>query len=147
MARAAKPGGQLVILDYNHTLNRWEPAPPPAFAAFYDRFLLWRRRNGWDNEVANRCAMFFETAGLTNIRVYDEDVTAERGTDAFAEHAAIWIDVIDRLGSSMIAASMCDSALLEHARMSYHDWCSTALMAHTLSMKTTVATTRQSLPT
>ena len=47
MARAAKPGGLLVALDYNHALNDWHPDPPPAFAEYYRRFLSWREGNGW----------------------------------------------------------------------------------------------------
>ena len=34
MTRAAKPGGLVVVLDYNHAFNAWAPAPPADFARF-----------------------------------------------------------------------------------------------------------------
>ena len=56
MKRAAKQAGRLVVLDYNHEHNAWEPAPPPAFEAFYSAFLAWWQANGWDDEMADQSA-------------------------------------------------------------------------------------------
>ena len=39
MKQAAKPSGVLVVLDYNHTSNDWEPDPPGEFKLFYNAFL------------------------------------------------------------------------------------------------------------
>jgi ubiquinone/menaquinone biosynthesis C-methylase UbiE len=142
MARAAKPGGQLVVLDYNHSLNEWEPAPPRPFVEFYRRFLSWRQANGWDNEIANHCAALFETAGLEEIRVCDQDESAVKGSQGFADTAGIWIEVIDRLGQTLAHAGACDPALLDAARGSYEQWHTTALQRHTLAMKTVIARRR-----
>src|ERR1039457_2793021 len=54
MMRAAKPGGRVVVLDYNHEDNSWDPDPPTAFRRFYRAFLEWRRANQWDNRMADR---------------------------------------------------------------------------------------------
>lgn len=35
MAAATKPGGRVVVLDYNHEKIRWEPDPPASMQAFY----------------------------------------------------------------------------------------------------------------
>src|SRR4051794_2232473 len=43
MARAVKPGGIVIALDYNHDRNLWAPDPPPEFARFYAAFLACAR--------------------------------------------------------------------------------------------------------
>lgn len=52
MAGLCRPGGTVLVLDYDHLSNRWEPSPPAAFLRFYDAFLSWRDANGWDNRMA-----------------------------------------------------------------------------------------------
>jgi SAM-dependent methyltransferase len=140
MARAARPGGRLVILDYNHGFNEWEPAPPQAFAEFYARFLTWREANGWDNSVGKHIPALLEQHGLPDVRCDAHDVTTARGDDDFDEQTGLWVEVIDRLGPAMEAAGQCDAALIEAARRSYDGWRRTDLMCQTLSMAATVAT-------
>src|ERR1019366_3444221 len=53
MKAAAKPGGLVVVLDYNLAANEWEPDPPAAFRDFYQAFLDWREANHWDNKMAD----------------------------------------------------------------------------------------------
>lgn len=139
MTRAAKPGGHVVVLDYNHTLNEWEPAPPEPFVEFYRCFLSWREANGWDNEIADHCAALFAAAGLEKVHVCDQHESAVRGVEGFAETAGIWLEVIDRLGPALAQAGACDPALLAAARGAYEGWHTTALQRHTLAMKTTIA--------
>jgi SAM-dependent methyltransferase len=146
MTRAARPGGRLVILDYNHTLNRWQPAPPPAFAEFYARFLAWREANGWDNGVANRLPVLLEERGLQDVRREVRDVTTAAGDDDFDEQTGLWVEVIDRLGPAMEAAGQCDTALIEAARRSYDSWRRTDLACQTLSMAATVARVAHAAP-
>ena len=64
MKQATKPSGVLVVLDYNHTSNVWEPDPPGEFKLFYNAFLAWRQTNRWDNEMANHLPDLFRSAGL-----------------------------------------------------------------------------------
>jgi ubiquinone/menaquinone biosynthesis C-methylase UbiE len=139
MARAAKPGGLIVVLDYNHALNLWDPAPPPAFADFYARFLSWREANGWDNEMANHLPALFELHGLQEIKSIDEDVTTSRGAADFDETSRIWTGVIEHLGPTMQAAGYCDVEHLAAAGGAYDAWRQAQLARHTLSMKAVVA--------
>jgi SAM-dependent methyltransferase len=142
MARAIVPGGWLVVLDYNHALNAWDPAPPPEFAAFYARFLAWRAANGWDNDVADHLPALCDAAGLTAIRSEEANEISERGDADFVQKTALWIEVIDNLGPTMSRAGVCDAALLDAARRSYDAWRASDLVRQTLSMKAIVAAAR-----
>jgi SAM-dependent methyltransferase len=146
MTRAAKPGGLLVVLDYNHAFNGWQPAPPAEFAAFYSAFLAWRESNGWDNEVANRCPALFAEVGLQEIRSSVQDVTSVKGDDDFDEKTTIWVEVIDNIGPTLQRAHVCEASLLEAARRSYDAWRKTDLSRQTLSMRTTVGRVRAVCP-
>ena len=53
MMKAAKQGGQVIVLDYNLDETRWEPEPPVSFLRFYQAFLDWRSVNHWDNRTAS----------------------------------------------------------------------------------------------
>jgi len=139
MKLAARPGGLLVVLDYNHAFNEWHPGPPPAFAAFYSTFLTWRSVNGWDNELANHCPALFEEVGLEEIRSYVQDDSSVKTDHDFEEKSALWVQVIDNIGPTLQAARVCDAPLLEAARRSYDAWRKSDLLRHTLSMRTTVA--------
>ncbi len=141
MTRAAKPGGLLIVLDYNHALNAWDPAPPAPFAEFYERFLSWREANGWDNEVANHSAALFGNGGLQQVRVLDQTEAADRSSEAFDQAAGLWLEVIDRLGPTLATAGACDAALLDTARTSYDEYRRTTLRTVTLAMKATVGRT------
>ncbi|MDO7905189.1 methyltransferase domain-containing protein [Paenibacillus sp. JX-17] len=39
MKKAARPGGRVLVLDYNHERIVWRPAPPASMQHFYRRFL------------------------------------------------------------------------------------------------------------
>ncbi len=68
MAALLKPGGRLLVLDYNHELIAWQPEPPASFMAFYAAFLRWRADAGMDNAIADHLADLFAQAGLTRDR-------------------------------------------------------------------------------
>src|SRR4051812_33160504 len=88
MARAAKPGGLVVALDYNHAKNTWNPPPPVEFQRFYHQFLAWREQNGWNNVIADELPAMFAAAGLTGIETHNSDQDADR----------IWFTVLDHIG-------------------------------------------------
>jgi ubiquinone/menaquinone biosynthesis C-methylase UbiE len=139
MTRAARPGGRLVVLDYNHALNRWEPSPPPEFVAFYSAFLSWRESNGWDNEVANHLPRLLEQAGLQEVSSQVQDQTSVKGDADFDERTALWTEVIDNIGPALVGAQVCETRLLEAARRSYEAWRKTDLLRQILSMNAIVA--------
>src|ERR1039457_3349568 len=70
MTKAAKPGGRVVVLDYNHESNSWDPDPPEAFRRFYRAFLEWRKENQWDNRMADRLPDLFRAAGIAGVQVH-----------------------------------------------------------------------------
>jgi hypothetical protein len=67
MTRAAKPGGRVMVLDYNHMRTVHEPQPPATMRAFHEAFLRWRAQAGLDNEIADHLPEMFRSAGLRNV--------------------------------------------------------------------------------
>jgi SAM-dependent methyltransferase len=139
MARAAKPGGFVVVLDYNHSLNSWAPDPPPAFLAFYNAFLEWRRANQWDNEMGNRLPALFRDSGLVNIEVHQQDEVADSGNPGFSEKTALWTEVIDKVASNLQTGGFATPDLLQGARNAYEVWRKQRLTRQTLSLTSVIA--------
>ena len=104
MKKATKPAGTIVILDYSHSKNEWEPSPPPEFRDFYEAFLAWRQANGWNNEIADRLPEMFQSAGLADVRSYPQDEVVERGQPEFAERSALWLEAIENVGEQIFKA-------------------------------------------
>jgi SAM-dependent methyltransferase len=134
MASAAKAGGLVVALDYNHVRNAWSPTPPEGFVRFYDAFLAWRAANQWENEMADRLPALFAGAGLREIRTYVCDETAERGSDV----AAIWTHVIASVGPNIVAAGFLteDERLL--AAVQYERYLADEIDRQVLCLRTVV---------
>jgi SAM-dependent methyltransferase len=133
MKKAAKPGGSLVVLDYNHDANQWEPAPPAAFVQFYAAFLEWRTANHWSNRMADFLPLLFQCEGVKGVRIHFDDEVAERGDPDFEAAAAIWGDVIEALGPQFMGEGE-----LAAAREAYEDYVRTSLQRQTLSMRTVI---------
>jgi SAM-dependent methyltransferase len=138
MREAAKPAGLIVVLDYNHLRNEWEPEPPRAFRDFYRAFLAWRTDNGWDNAIADRLPELFRLAGLEAVEVFKQDESAACGEPDFAEKAAIWSGVIESLGAQVVSAGHLTATQLQDARETYNAWAAVSLNRQTLSMCTVV---------
>jgi len=135
MKQAAKAAGMLVVLDYNHATNSWAPDPPHGFQRFYRAFLAWRDANGWDNQMADHLPRLFQSAGLVDVETRIEDEVVERGGPEFVEGAALWAEVIEKLGRQIVTARFCTEFELEEARESYQAWLNAALLKQTLSMR------------
>ncbi|MFL5804603.1 MAG: class I SAM-dependent methyltransferase [Roseiflexaceae bacterium] len=112
MAALVKPGGRVLVLDYNHELIAWQPAPPPRFQAFYAAFLCWRADSGMDNAIADHLAELFAQAGLTEITVTPQHETATHGDPDFATRINLWPDVAGSRGHQVVA----DGAISEADR-------------------------------
>jgi SAM-dependent methyltransferase len=136
MKRAAKPGGILVVLDYNHAANAWEPEPPRAFQRFYRAFLDWRETNHWDNRMADRLPGLLHSAGLTDIESSMEDEIITRTDPGFSERAALWLEVIENLGDRVAAEGFCTPGELQAAQSAYRPYLAAELATQTLSMRT-----------
>jgi len=135
MKQAAKPSGVLVVLDYNHTANRWEPDPPGEFKLFYYAFLAWRHTNRWDNEMADHLPDLFRSAELVEVKSQVQDEVVERGGTDFPERAALWSEVIENVGGQLTTAGFCTKRQLDEARECYDSWAKTALVKQTLAMR------------
>lgn len=136
MARAAKPGGSVVILDYNHEDNGWAPAPPVEFQRFYQAFLDWRTAHSWDNRMAAHLPALMEAAGLVEVQSHIQDEVVERGDPGFPARTSLWIEVIDSVGAQVVQGGYCPDADLQTVRRLYEEWVLTELTRQTLAMRT-----------
>lgn len=139
MKHATKSGGAVLVLDYSHTHNAWEPEPPREFRRFYEAFLAWRQANGWDNEMAHHLPGLFAGAGLIGIESQVEDEIAERGDADFDERTALWSEVIENVGRTIAEAGFCTEAQVAIARELYGQWVKTTLTKQTLVMRAVIA--------
>ena len=135
MKQAVKPSGIVVVLDYNHTKNAWEPDPPGEFKLFYNAFLAWRDVNRWDNEMADHLPDLFRSAGLVDVKSHVQDEVVERGGPDFTERAGLWSEVIRNVGGQLAATGFCTESQLEQARECYDSWAQAALVKQTLAMR------------
>ena len=127
MRQATKLSGLVVVLDYNHSCNDWEPDPPGEFKVFYSAFLAWRQTNGWDNEMANHLPELFRSAGLTNVSTSIQNEVVERGQPEFVGQAGIWSEVIENVGGQMATGGFITELQLKNARECYTGWAQTTL--------------------
>jgi SAM-dependent methyltransferase len=140
MTHAAKPGGSVVVLDYNLADNRWEPDVPEPFARFYRAFLEWRASDHGDNHMADRLPDLFRAAGLEDVQVRVSDEVALRGDPDFAQTAGIWTYVTGTLGPRIAAAGFVTENECLQAERAYRDWVAEGLVRQTLVMRTVEGT-------
>lgn len=138
MKMAAKPGGVLIVLDYNHAQNRWEPEPPAEFRRFYDAFLQWRQANGWDNEMADHLPGLFRSAGLVDVRSHVQDEVATRGDADFDKRSSLWTATLAYVAERLIDGGFCSKQQLEAARDAYESWITTYLIKQILVLRAVV---------
>jgi SAM-dependent methyltransferase len=136
MCRAAKTGGRVVALDYNHSDNSWHPEPPDAFLTFYSAFLRWRELNGWDNRIADALPAMFRACELREVEVWADDEITLRDSPEFTEAALIWAHVVNSLGPQLVTAGFLTEETRSQAEESYRTFAATALERQTLSLKT-----------
>ncbi len=138
MVRAAKPGGWVVVLDYNHAANSWMPVPPPEFTVFYQAFLAWRAAHGWDNQMADHLPDLFRSAGLLDVTVSGQSEVARPEDPDFGETTLIWEEVIEKVGARMAESGFIQAAQLEAASRVYRQWRQSELRCQTLQLKAVI---------
>jgi SAM-dependent methyltransferase len=138
MMQAAKRGGKVIVLDYNHTQNQWEPEPPPEFRECYEGFLAWRQANGWDNEMADHLPGLFQSVGLADVRNCAQNEVVERGAPEFAWKSFLWVGTLQQVASQLIAGEFCTEAQLNEALEKYSSWVQTDLVKQTLALRATI---------
>jgi SAM-dependent methyltransferase len=136
MRRACRPGRRVIILDYNHARNTWEPDPPHLFRNFYKAFLDWREANGWDNNIADRLPEIFRACGLTDVETFMDDEVTTCGTRDFPGDTLIWAHVIDSLGTQLVSAGYISDEDRSEAGNSYRAFVQHGLKRQILCMRT-----------
>jgi SAM-dependent methyltransferase len=122
MAHAVRPGGRVVVLDYDHTRALWRPPLPPSVQAFYTAFLRWRGEAGMDNAIADRLAELLAAAGLRDVEVTPQHEAVARGEPEFEAAASIWADVAATRGRQMVADGVIDEAARAAAEADHRAW-------------------------
>jgi SAM-dependent methyltransferase len=135
MAQAAVRGGKIVVLDYNHDNNAWDPEPPGEFVRFYKAFLEWRSRNDWNNRMADNLPGLFQSQDLQAILVHIEDQVTRRGDPDFFVAAGIWSHVIETIGPQLVAAGFLAARERVDAESVYREWVHSHLQTQTLQMR------------
>ena len=138
MRDALRPGGTLVVLDYNHARNRWNPLPPRAFLHFYESFLAWRESLGLDNEIADHLPEQFAAARLQDVRSSCEDEVTRRGDSDFEQRTSLWSEVIETLRTRLADAGFCTEEESREALDSYGPWVREELAEQTLELRVIV---------
>jgi len=136
MRNAGRSGGHIIVLDYNHANNSWEPDPPVEFARFYAAFLNWRRANGWNNLMADGLFDIFRSQAIQDIQVHVDDEITQRGEPDCCDAPTIWTDVIPSLGPHIVAAGFLSELDRLEAEHCYREWVQSSLRKQTLQMRT-----------
>lgn len=132
MVRAAKPGGCVVVLDYNHTRTSHTPAPPYTMPAFHAAFLRWRARTGLDNEMGDHLREMFTSAGLCDVAEIPQLEIARRGEPDFEVRAGIWADTAAFHGPRMVEDGVVTELERAAAEADYRRWVATEAQSQTL---------------
>ena len=103
MVRAARPGGAVAVLDYDHTRAQWDPPLPASVRRFYQAFLDWRADAGLDNAIAAQLPGMFERAGLADVSAVDQREVTTAGDADYQRRITLWPDVIASRGHQVVA--------------------------------------------
>ena len=122
LVAATKPGGRVVILDYNHENIVWHPPPPASMQTFYTAFLRWRAEAGMDNAIADHLAEMCTQVGLVDIVVTPQPEVAQRTDPAFAVRLGLWAEVAAVRGPQMVADGVITELQRAAAEAEYRAW-------------------------
>jgi SAM-dependent methyltransferase len=132
MVRAAKSGGRVVILDYNHTRTQTTPELPATMQKFHAAFLRWRARAGLDNEIADHLAEMFAAAGLGDVTPIPQLEVTRRGDPDFLARAGIWADTAAFHGPRMVEDGVLTESERAAAEADHREWVATRAQSQTL---------------
>jgi ubiquinone/menaquinone biosynthesis C-methylase UbiE len=122
LVAATKPGGQLVILDYNHEKIVWHPPLPASVQTFYTAFLRWRAEAGMDNAVADHLAAMCAQVGLVDIVATLQPEVTQRTDPDFSVRAGLWAEVAATRGHQMVSDGVITESQRAAAEMEYRAW-------------------------
>jgi ubiquinone/menaquinone biosynthesis C-methylase UbiE len=130
MTAAAKPGGRVLVLDYNHEKAAWTPEPPSSMRRFYSAFLAWRAAAGMDNAIADHLRDLFASAGLDDVVTTDQHDVARRDDGDFETRAGIWAAVAATRGHQMVADGAISEPERRAAEADYRAWLRAGAASH-----------------
>lgn len=122
MLQAAKPGGRVIVLDYNHERIVWEPEPPHSMQVFYDAFLRWRAEAGMDNTIADHLPAMFNRLGLRAVRQTPQHEAAQRADADFEVRLGIWAETAATRGRQMVQDGFITEGQRATAEADYRRW-------------------------
>jgi SAM-dependent methyltransferase len=134
MARAAAPGGLVVVQDYDHAGVRWAAAPA-AWTRFHEAYLAWRTGRGLDNALGTRLPALLAGAGLRDLEVHPRVETVRAGERDFFRVAGAWRIIADGRGREVVAAGYLREAERRAAVQAFTAW-----LAHPAAAQTTPET-------
>jgi ubiquinone/menaquinone biosynthesis C-methylase UbiE len=132
LAAAVKPGGRVVILEYNHEKIAWQPPPPLSMQEFYSAFLRWRADAGMDNAIADHLAEMFARVGLIDMLVTPQHELTRRNDSDFVTRISIWAEVAASRGQQMAADGVISQALRAAAETDYRNWINESAASQTM---------------
>lgn len=97
MKSLLNPGGQISILDYNHTALEFNPEPPKSMQNFYKKWLQWRSDAGMNNQISEDLPTYFKNVGLKNIQVENSNEVYLKGQSNFESKVSIWAKVANSI--------------------------------------------------
>jgi ubiquinone/menaquinone biosynthesis C-methylase UbiE len=128
-----KPGGKVSILDYNHELLSWQPAPPESMLKYYATFLRWRADAGMNNHIAEDLPEYFTEAGFTKIEIFNADELYVKGQDDFVARVGIWSKVAS--STQMVDEGYITDDDRLQAIADYNKWIATDAQSMTMKLK------------
>jgi hypothetical protein len=121
MARAAVPGGLVVVLDVDHTRADWSD-PPRTWTRFYRAFLAWRDTCRFDNAIARHLPLLCDEAGLVDPVSTSTITTVRADDDDFFRAAGRWRMLIESRGRQMVAAGHLAETERRDALDTFTEW-------------------------
>ena len=122
MIAACRPGGIVLVLDYNHEKVLFEPPPPLGAARFYDAFLRWRADAGMSNVIADCLEAWFREAGVRSVAVTPQHEVTRRGVADFDERILLWAKVAESRGVQVVADGYLTEAEGALAEKQFRSW-------------------------
>jgi ubiquinone/menaquinone biosynthesis C-methylase UbiE len=102
MWHAIKPGGKLVLLDYNHLKGEMQPTPPSNFSSTIETFYRWKADAGMDNEIADHLQVMLLELGFQNVLVTPQLERTVRGDADFDSRMAIKVQILASRGHQLV---------------------------------------------
>lgn len=122
MVGVARPGGLVLVLDYDMRQIAWEPQAPRSALHFMDAFLRWREEAGFDNSMAARLPHLLAGAGLEQVRSIPQPEVTERGDEDFDARIALWPDVMATRGHQVVADGLLSERERSEATHALREW-------------------------